>query len=202
MNDQECTQPLLQLAVPWQHAPDLEARIAVFTARHGAPPDERTTFRQWAEVTPDVGDLLRLARYIGPSGQRISVVVAYKAALRALTIFSGYCPGDSRPSDALALVGRWLAGERIGVEVLFQAARAVRDGANSAATPQRAGLAAHAAYHAAKAVVGAIMCDPYAVSWSAGLARSAAAELASDGDLECALQRAALFAELDRLEGQ
>lgn len=195
--------PLLPIAVLRQHGtPDLEARIAVFTARHGAPPDEVSSFRQWAEVTPDICDLLRFARYIGPIGQRLSVVVAYKAAQRVLPVYAGSYPGDSRPSDALALVDRWLSGERIGVEVLFEAAKAAQDVANDDATSQRAGLAAHAAHYAASAAVGAIKRDSYAVAWPAYMACAAAAALAPMIELESALQRAALFAELDRLEGR
>lgn len=99
-------------------ARDLDKRIADFSAHHGHPPDDCSTFAQWAEVTPDVPDLIDALRYV-QGGRKIAVEVAYHAAYRALPP----CV-DNHPSEALAVVRRWLDGEAVPAQDLTTASRA------------------------------------------------------------------------------
>lgn len=50
---------LLPLSKLRKHgACDLRMRIADFTAHHGHPPNDHSTFREWMEVTPNVNDVI------------------------------------------------------------------------------------------------------------------------------------------------
>ena len=166
---------LLPLSALRTHrACDLDKRIADFTTHHGFAPDETSTLRQWAEVTPAVADLLWATRCLLPeAGRQLAVGVALRAARRLLPTFEAKYPNDPRPRVALELAEKWLTEP---TNVSDGELRAAADDADDAD-------AAYAVY-AAAAAAG----DAYA---AAAAARAAAADAARAADAADAADAAA-----------
>ena len=136
---------------------ELDTRIEAFTACHGHPPDESSTFREWMEVTPCVQDLIWACRCDRELVTHIAAPLARRAAARA----AAYAAADAYAARAAAY-----------------AARAAADAyaARAAAAAYAAGAAADAAYAAADAGAAAYAAGAAA----AGAAADAAAAYATE----------------------
>ena len=116
---------------------DLDKRIESFAAHHGHPPDDFSTFAEWAATTPDVQDLIDALKYVR-GGLRIAVEVAYQSAMRVIPEFESVHPMDERPRAALLVVRRWLDGEDVSQDL------AVADAGSDAAVRSACRVAAGA----------------------------------------------------------
>ena len=184
---------LLPLSALRTHrACDLGKRIADFGAFHGAP-DETSTLRQWAEVTPAVVDLLWATRCLLPeAGRQLAVGVALRAARRVLPIFEAKYPNDPRPRVALGLVRAWLADPTNVSDGELRAAAYAAYAAADAAT-----YAADAAYAAARAAAAAAAYAAADAAYAADDAADAAADAAAYAAARAAAADAAAYAAAD-----
>ena len=91
-----------------------ELLCSAFAHHFGHHPDEATTLREWAEAPFSVLELLVCAQCCaGTIGDCLAVVVASKAAWRALPFFEAKHPDDSRLRAALLRVDDRLAGQEV-----------------------------------------------------------------------------------------
>jgi len=106
----------------------LKRRIAHFQQKHNRLPDEQSTFADWVDASPLLGDPILELCCIA-QGERVAAALAIRAAKRALPIYEGRYPGDSRPREAIDLAEMRLAGENVSRDRL----RAAHEAANDAA---------------------------------------------------------------------
>jgi len=140
---------------------ELGERVADFTAYHGYPPSEDSTWTEWWEVTPDLGarlgDVTCALPLVYPDRRRdlLRAVVqfAYQVARRTQPYFAA----DPAPRKALALTRRWLAGKDVAGAKLWDvsvdaAAEAARGNINARIAASAATYATYAAYAADAAI--------------------------------------------------
>lgn len=101
-----------------------------FTAHHGHPPDESSTWAEWCAVRPSIAHRLwavaRALPLVYPHRReallRVVVEVTYRAAARAQVAYRGDLrAADRRAAEALVLIRQWLDGAAISPASVLKA---------------------------------------------------------------------------------
>lgn len=175
----------------------LDKRTADFTAHHGHPPDESSTWAEWCAVLPSIAHRLwtvaRVLPLIYPHRReallRVVVEVTYRAAARAQVAYRGVLrAADRRAAEALVLIRQWLNGEPVSPASVLKALYGYAPNSYSAyAVGYLAYAAASAEAAEAEAAAEAVEATNVAI-YAAEAAYRCAAYVADDESAERAQQ--------------